>query len=202
MCPLFRRSDFFAAIVTAATLVGSIRPGEEVMRITSVSFFCVNRNAWDQTSFDGYGDAPGPLDTQGYATPLGGEPVQGASSGSSVLEHPCASLRKLLATGTFYYARSGLFDISSRLDRRYSRRPRRHEDAPQTQQFKFPKPKDKAGTHDISNYDDRFVWNSYMIEPLMSFRQRLDAEERRRLDEECFLVSAQRGSGGARDRPS
>jgi len=151
-----------------------------VQRITSVDFYCVNRSAFDETlTGDLLGDAPGPLDPQGYAAPLGGEPV--GSQMQQQAEHPCASLRKLLATGTFYYPARASFDLSSRLDRRYVRGPAKAVTAASSHRR-------EEVQHDISSYDGRFVWNSYMIEPMMDFRSRLETEERRKLDRECFLV--------------
>jgi len=38
-------------------------------------------------------------------------------------------------------------------------------------------------------YDERFVWNNYLIEPLLHFRSRLSSVERRRLDDSSMIVS-------------
>ncbi|SNX84307.1 related to phosphatidylinositol phosphate phosphatase [Melanopsichium pennsylvanicum] len=171
--------DLFVAVVTSAQEVGAIRPGEVVMRITSVSFYCVNRSTWDETLLsEASTSQPEMYDSYGPGH-------EGAVTQPSVYEHPCTSLKKLLSTGTFYFAHGGAFDLSTRLDRRIA---------------------DAVGSattsgHDISRYDGRFVWNNYMIEPLISFRERLDPADRARVDSGCFLLLAIQGFVGAFDVP-
>ncbi|SPO25336.1 related to phosphatidylinositol phosphate phosphatase [Ustilago trichophora] len=166
--------DLFVAVVTAAHEVGAIRPGEVVMRITSVSFYCVNRSTWDETLIsEASGSQPETYDSYGPGH-------EGAVTQPSVYEHPCTSLKKLLSTGTFYFAQAGTFDLSTRLDQRLA-------DAKRGQ----------TSGHDISRYDGRFVWNNYMIEPLISFRERLDRADRNRIDNGCFLLLAIQGFVGA-----
>lgn len=46
---------------------------------------------------------------------------------------------------------------------------------------------------DIDNLDDGFLWNSYMISPLLQFRSRLTERERRILDSSWILTSVIRG---------
>ena len=46
---------------------------------------------------------------------------------------------------------------------------------------------------DIDSLDDNFLWNSYLINPLIQFRSRLGAAERRQLDDSQILTSAIRG---------
>lgn len=153
--------------------MGSIRPGEVVKSIGSVAFFCVNRPTWDGL------DAPELLSQTGYMENGGALdpydailPQSSSTASSGPVEHPCASLKRLLGMGSFYYAANGSFDISTRLEKRLSRHP--HQ------------------THDISQYDGRFVWNTFMIHPLMEFRNRLEQPERDRLDEEgLFLLAIQ-----------
>lgn len=165
--------DLFVAVVTSAQEVGAIRPGETVMRITSVSFYCVNRSTWDETLIS---EAPG---SQPEMHDSYGPGHEGAVTQPSVYEHPCTSLKKFLGTGTFYFAQGGTFDLSTRLSKRLA-------DAARAQ---------KSG-HDIAQYDGRFVWNNYMIEPLIHFRERLDRAHRARLDDGCFLLLAIQGFVG------
>lgn len=84
-----------------------------------------------------------------------------------VFEHPCAALKKILSSGSFYYARSPHWDISSRLAERLSR---------------------DAGVADVGAFDDRFVWNEYIVRSLLDFRERLDMQEREDLDRCQFIV--------------
>lgn len=46
---------------------------------------------------------------------------------------------------------------------------------------------------DIDNFDDAFLWNSYMVNPLLKFRSRLSKSERRALDSTYILTSTIRG---------
>jgi synaptojanin len=84
-------------------------------------------------------------------------------------EHPCQGLHKLLSNGTFYYSTD--FDLTNRLQDR---------------------PVD-ATAFNIDNFDDSFLWNSYMIDPLVQFRSRLQSHEREALDASRILTSAIRG---------
>lgn len=86
-------------------------------------------------------------------------------SASTIYEHPCAPLTKILGNGTFYYATKSQWDISTRLSSRVM------------------KP-----SHDMSSYDERFVWNQYIARPLLDFRERLDDDEAEELDRCQFLV--------------
>ena len=55
-----------------------------------------------------------------------------------------------------------------------------------------PRPPD-AASFDIDNFDESFLWNSYMIKPLVEFRSRLQAHQRDALDASRILTSAIRG---------
>ena len=46
---------------------------------------------------------------------------------------------------------------------------------------------------DIDNHDEAFLWNSYMIAPLVKFRSHLSPHEREALDQSRILTSAIRG---------
>ncbi|CAK3847770.1 Inositol-1,4,5-trisphosphate 5-phosphatase 1 [Lecanosticta acicola] len=84
-------------------------------------------------------------------------------------EHPCMALRKLLSGGSFYH--SADFDLTKRL-----------QDRPT-----------EASTVAIDSLDGGFLWNTYMIQPLVDFRSRLSSRERQALDQSGILTSAIRG---------
>lgn len=50
-----------------------------------------------------------------------------------------------------------------------------------------------SNSFEIDNFDDAFLWNSYMISPLVQFRSRLMPQEREALDASRILTSAFRG---------
>lgn len=151
--------------------LGNVRPGaptpENVSRIQEVRFFALNTSAYDDLSSLSEGLASpsfldGPDTTRdSYAQSAIQGPVPG-----SVYEHPCAPLTKILASGTFYYAVRPQWDLSSRLGVRMSR-----------------------GGNSMEGFDERFVWNEFIVKSLLEFRERLDPEEANELDLTQFIVS-------------
>ncbi|KAI9777652.1 MAG: inositol polyphosphate 5-phosphatase [Peltula sp. TS41687] len=117
---------------------------------------------------DSYDNIPG-LGLSSYQDPFwqdGSENDNSNDRRETTVEHPCAALKKLLSGGSFYY--SSDFDLTNRLQDR--------------------------STHNVfDTLDDEFLWNSYMIKPLMGFRARLQDHEREALDASRILTSAIRG---------
>ncbi|KAL8777105.1 MAG: hypothetical protein Q9213_008004 [Squamulea squamosa] len=85
------------------------------------------------------------------------------------MDHPCIELKKILSGGTFYYSVD--FDLTNRLQDRLS----------------------EGSAFDIDTLDEEFLWNAYMIDPLIRFRSRLSEDERKILDASRILTSAIRG---------
>ncbi|TKA27759.1 hypothetical protein B0A50_04860 [Salinomyces thailandicus] len=86
-----------------------------------------------------------------------------------IMEHPCLALKKLLSGGSFYY--SADFDLTKRLQDRNG----------------------QTSTVAIDSLDTGFLWNTYMIQPLVDFRSRLSEGEKSALDQSKILTSAIRG---------
>ncbi|KAF8631620.1 hypothetical protein AX15_002362 [Amanita polypyramis BW_CC] len=167
-------NDIFLALVTSATEVGNTRPSaplpESVARIHEVSFYSLTSSAWDDASA-----------TSDWA--LGPDAVDSAlyrdnymPAGAPVFEHPCSPLTKILSSGSFYYALEPQWDLSSRLSLRLSR--------------------DRSTLHDPGTFDERFVWNEYIVRSLLDFRERLDSQEREDLDRCQFIILAIQGYVG------
>ncbi|KAI0486281.1 SacI homology domain-containing protein [Xylaria cf. heliscus] len=153
--------DVFLCVITGASRVATLRPGETVEKIVSVEFFCLNTAEYDYViSLNQYdnelSDSPSPYG-------------QNLSRREGEIEYPYQELQKLLSNGSFYYSTD--FDLTNRLQDR---------------------PVD-SDTFDIDNFDDAFLWNSFMINPLVQFRSRLVAHEREALDASRILTSAIRG---------
>ncbi|KAH6899006.1 SacI homology domain-containing protein [Thelonectria olida] len=161
-------SDVFISVITHASRTATVRPGETVERIASVAFYCLSSADYDDV------------------VPL--EPVEPEFSDSSsvytqssaysqglsrrdvpIEQHPCHDLRNLLSNGSFYYSTD--FDLTNRL-----------QDRPIN-----------SNSFEIDNFDDVFLWNSFMISPLVQFRSRLMPQEREALDASRILTSAIRG---------
>jgi hypothetical protein len=94
---------------------------------------------------------------------------QGRSQQPLGVEHPCLAVKKLLSDGTFYY--SSHFDLTSRLQDRSL----------------------NLDGFDIDSFDPGFMWNTYMITPLLQFRSHLSHDERSDLDDTRFLTCVIRG---------
>ncbi|EEP82942.1 conserved hypothetical protein [Uncinocarpus reesii 1704] len=86
----------------------------------------------------------------------------------TVTENPFLALKKLLSDGSFYYSTD--FNLTNRMQDRVS------QDA-----------------FDIESLDEDFLWNSYMIGPLLQFRNKLADHERNLLDSTQILTSVIRG---------
>lgn len=208
--------DLFVAIVTSASNVGSIRPGEPVMRIGSVSFYCLNRALWDDAvSLEDLSIRSQSSEAPKAAIAQPHDIDQPINPQPNIYEDPCASLKKLLSTGTFYFAQEGRFDLSRRLEKRVKFKPSIRRKPPPP-----PVPNAAAVTDPLStpsmnseekttasesdqmnlwNYDARFVWNSYMMDPLLEYRNRLESEDRDALDAENFFILAIQGFVGVEE---
>ncbi|RXW21953.1 hypothetical protein EST38_g3922 [Candolleomyces aberdarensis] len=165
--------EIFLAVVTSATEVGNTRPTgpqpESVAKIHEVSFFSLSTSTWDDLS----------AATDGL---LGPEIIDNSfrdGSQAQVFEHPCTPLSRIISTGSFYYAYDAPWDISSRLSVRLARATR-----------------EPFSARDIGTFDERFVWNEYIIRSLLDFRGRLDEDERADLDRCQFLILAIQGYVG------
>lgn len=156
--------DVFLVVVNGASKVATVRPGETVQRIHSVGFHCLTSTSYDALLNDEVNPYPtDTIDDEGYEMGFGGRKEQ------SPLEHPCLALKKILSSGTFYY--SADFDLTRRLQDRTT----------------------DAATVSIDSLDAGFLWNSYMIQPLVDFRSRLAPQDKAALDQSGLLTSAIRG---------
>ncbi|KAF8969491.1 inositol polyphosphate phosphatase [Flammula alnicola] len=166
-------NDVFLAVITSATEVGNTRPSgthpESVARIHEVSFYSLTSATWDDLSAAADPNL-GPDVVEPSFRDGYGQPAP------QVFEHPCMPLTKILSSGSFYYAIESPWDLSSRLAARLSRDP------------KAPK--------EALTFDERFVWNEYIVRSLLDFRERLDAHERDDLDRCQFIVLAIQGYVG------
>ncbi|KAK5628055.1 hypothetical protein RRF57_003770 [Xylaria bambusicola] len=153
--------DVFLCVITQASRVATLRPGETVEKIVSVEFFCLNTADYDNVISLNPSEPDSSDSSLAYGQSLGRREGE--------IEYPYYELQKLLSNGSFYYSTD--FDLTNRLQDR---------------------PVD-SDTFDIDNFDDSFLWNSFMIDPLVQFRSRLVAHEREALDASRILTSAIRG---------
>ncbi|KAJ9650421.1 Inositol-1,4,5-trisphosphate 5-phosphatase 1 [Neophaeococcomyces mojaviensis] len=171
--------DVFVCVATGSREVATVRPNETVQQIFAVEFYCLNRADYDHAGGYGAGYRDGYREPTPYSNTLfEDEHGNGYDSGESISEHPFMALKKLLSSGTFYYSYN--FDLTRRLQDRA----------------------DADSTLDVSSLDDGLLWNSYMINPLLSFRSRLSDEERAALDHSSLLTSVIRGYAGTLTIPT
>lgn len=205
--------DLFVGIIDHANLAGKIRPEEKVLRVSSVRFYCLNKSIWDDNTFtyeDHYGNS---LDPQG-AKPLPHEagylPSTSSSPQAGIVEHPCASIRKLMSTGTFYFAQDGTFDLSRRLEKRIgssNQNRRRAPNSPPLISLQVDEDVNNSSHADIEEspatddlhdgFDERFVWNTYMMQPLQDYQSRLESDEKKTFNRQGFLTTVIQGYVGA-----
>ncbi|EGO27701.1 hypothetical protein SERLADRAFT_446933 [Serpula lacrymans var. lacrymans S7.9] len=168
-------NETFLAVITSATEVGNTRPSESspeaVARIHEVLFYCLTSSTWDdfsasQDTMLGPDTADAIMIRENYPH----------STPPPLFEHPCLPLTKILSSGSFYYALEPHWDISSRFSERLSR--------------------DRSISMDIGTFDERFVWNEYIVRSLLDFREKLDFHEREELDSCQFIILAMQGYVG------
>lgn len=155
-------ADIYLCVISAAVKVATVRPNENVQKILSVDFYCLNRGDYDyQFQDEIYPTSYASGDDHSYA--------HGPDSQEALSSHPCIELKKLLSGGTFYYSVD--FDLTNRMQDRLS----------------------EGSAFDIDSLDEDFLWNAYMIDPLIQFRSRLSEHEKATLDDSRMLTSAIRG---------
>ncbi|GAA5848524.1 hypothetical protein JCM8547_004539 [Rhodosporidiobolus lusitaniae] len=212
-------NEIFLAIITQATTLGSSYSRtlsgigcEPVSRILAVEFFCLSSPSFD------YLHAPVsalPIEHSDYLDdqPSYGSYGYSASSSSGVpnsslrgtdptpLEHPCQGLRKILSNSCFYFS-SGpdAFDLSTRLQERLAKVARRSGDGAAGLDDDESKPRgeeeDEGALSASLEHDSRFLWNTFLLRPLFSFRSTLSSELRPIFDEQGFMVLAIQGFAG------
>ncbi|GAA5989221.1 hypothetical protein JCM10908_001213 [Rhodotorula pacifica] len=197
---------------------------EPINRILSVDFFCLSSSAFDYlhtpvpTAADAYGT------TSSYHNSTESFDISPSASSSTLssatraelsaapptaLEHPCQAIRKILANSNFYFS-SGpeAFDLSTRLQARLEKAAERQgagahggaggESGTAVNDVDTEPSPDGYEEAQV-DHDSRFLWNTYLVGPLLSFRTSLSPEMRTVFDEQSFMVLAIQGYVGTYD---
>lgn len=129
-----------------------------ISRIHSVDLFCLTSSSFNSLSTNPAISVADDLDSAGYndSPQVQRHPMQTQGA----FEHPAASIRKILGNSHFYY--SSYFDISSRLVTRVS------------------KGNVAGGTF---SYNPHFLWNSFLVDSLLGFRNELPPPARQSFDQ-------------------
>ncbi|KAL8802876.1 MAG: hypothetical protein Q9200_006428 [Gallowayella weberi] len=125
---------------------------------------CTVEDDYDSQTHDGIDP-----DVAQYAAPDDAAYGHGHDPRENTMDHPCLELKKMLSGGTFYFSVD--FDLINRLQDRLS----------------------EGSAFDIDSLDEDFLWNGYMINPLIMFRSKLSKDEKAILDDSRMLTSAIRG---------
>lgn len=93
-------------------------------------------------------------------------------------------MRKYLESGSFFFAERCAWDISTRMG--------------ETNWIQAEKSAPKSrGLNPLESYDDRFVWNTSLLKPLLTFRAGLTQDMRIALDEQALILPVIQGFVGS-----
>ncbi|KAK4058577.1 Inositol-1,4,5-trisphosphate 5-phosphatase 1 [Microbotryomycetes sp. JL221] len=189
-------ADTFVALVTSSTSISSNQTSckgygvEPIERITNVEFYCLTSNMYDNM----------PVTSTTTMT--------NSQDSSPLYEHPCNGIKKILSNGMFYY--SGSFDLSTRLEVRLQRAQQQQRQ--QANQSKLDQDDDDdddddddvddddESTNDETQFDTRFMWNRFLVKPLLKFRSSLSNSRLKQIfDQQSFVVLCIQGYCGVYD---
>lgn len=164
-------NQIFLSVITGAQKdVAHPMPYELVDKIYNVEFLSLNSDEWDFVD----------LDSTGMPTIDPEQPNQYENDYPRAV-HPCFELKKLLSNGSFYFSND--FDLTSLLqDRGISKK----------RMFETMEEKEIHKTFG-ENYKQDYMWNSFLMQELLSFRSNLSEYAQSILDSNQFLTIAIRG---------
>ncbi|KAJ9119073.1 hypothetical protein QFC22_003564 [Naganishia vaughanmartiniae] len=176
--PVGATNEIFLLIASAAISLPPLLPGTSFTpsKLLNVEFHCLSSHLWDDPSI-----VPAlPAADTGVFDDMDLDRDQSAYLASQPpLGHPCDGMKRILEAGTFYYATHGTWDISRALSSWDWRALRDGQQA------------DPATV--LDSYDERFVWNSNILAPLLHFRSHLSPAWRTHLDNLHMLVPVIQG---------
>jgi hypothetical protein len=179
--------EIFLLLVSASTPLSPMLPSSSLRpaRVVSVEFHSLSSNFWDSPDlvqtvpdYDYDEQYPTYTTTQSNAQSLASQ--QG-------IENPCTGMRKYLESGGFFYAEGVKWDISTRMG--------------ETNWIQTERGVETVG-HPLESYDERFVWNSTLLTPLLAFRSGLPSETRELLDRQALIIPVIQGFCGSAPLPS
>lgn len=171
----------FIATITGKSKVAQPIPNKTVNKIYAVDFFCLNNSKWDFMDIDSSGypivtndgdfaiSSPPSISTHSSRSSLRSSPSRSLNAQEQAPKHPCHELRKLLSNGSFYYSTD--FDLTCTLQKR------------------------GFTEHSLSfdDFDREFMWNSFLMDEIITYRDRLDVTAKELLDQQGFLTTVIRG---------
>lgn len=155
--------DTYISVITGAIQVASPIPNETINKIFSVEFYSIINSTWDFVDLDSNGV---PIIPEQEGTRRRNDLT---NANGQYMKHPCFEIQKLLSTGGFYFSTD--FDLTSTLQSR------------------------GIGGHSLSldEFNTEYMWNSFMLQEVIEFRNKLDPHIKEKLDDEGFLTTVIRG---------
>lgn len=160
---------FLAVITGSIPRVASPVHYETVDKIYSVDFISLSNDEWDFVN----------LDTNGMPVLTANAEEHDEGSYPRAM-HPCHDLKKLLSNGSFYYSND--FDLTSMIQNRGI-----------SVEKLASKDIDHTGKIDLKHYLLEYMWNSFMMEQLLTIRSNFDEYAQSIMDENRFLTTVIRG---------
>ncbi|OWB61676.1 phosphatidylinositol phosphate phosphatase activity protein [[Candida] boidinii] len=174
--------DVFLCVITGSIDVASPSKNEKINKIMDVEFYCLTKDSWDfillnsngypafennDDSYDDQQQIPG-QDLPGQQGQQG--QGQGQGQGQRYEQNPCFELKKLLSDGSFYYSND--FDLTSTLQGRGV---------------------NSNNSMSLDRFHLDYMWNSFMMEEIINYRNNLDTDSKYILSDNKFLTTVIRG---------
>nr|XP_018264769.1 phosphatidylinositol phosphate phosphatase [Kwoniella dejecticola CBS 10117]OBR86927.1 phosphatidylinositol phosphate phosphatase [Kwoniella dejecticola CBS 10117] len=172
--------EIFLLLLSHSTILPSLLPASSASstpirpsKILGVDFYSLTSNFWDSPDLLLASQSSRYDEEFDYDDPIPAEPSTAPTSSQAQqagIENPCGGMKKYLESGSFFYADQVNWDISSRLNEA---------------NWVLSPPQRSSP---LEEFDQRFIWNSTLLNPFLKFRLGLTEELRNILDEEALLV--------------
>jgi hypothetical protein len=175
--------EIFLLLVSASSTLPPLLPSSTLRpnRIVGVEFHSLSSNFWDSPELvmNSAGAESDPDDP--YTPPYhGGASSTQSQASQQGVENPCNGMRKYMESGSFFYADEVKWDISTRMG-----------------ETNWIQSENGNALHPLETFDERFVWNTTLLTPLLSFRSNLPEEQRQILDNQSLIIPVIQGFCGS-----
>ncbi len=178
--------DVFLLLLTASTPLPPLIPGSMLRpaRVVSVEFHSLTSNFWDPPGLVPSSSSFDPIDAEDaeYYHRADTRANNMSLAQAAGVEDPWNGMRKYLESGGFFHAAGCRWDIS------------RHLGSPGTN---LVADETGNGRSALEGWDERFVWNAHLLQPLLVFRQNLPDAMRDELDAHALLLPVIQGYVGS-----
>ena len=185
-------NDIFLCMITSKIQTAQPLKGENINKIQDVEFYSLTNDIWDfiDLNSNGYPNIENDQSNSSSSSPSNAAATTRSSPSSSlspssssslsspsqndllqrIPQHPCWELRKLLSDGSFFY--SSDFDLTSTLQSRGINIKQRLS---------------------MDQYHTDYMWNDFMMNGIINFRNNLTQSDKLSLDNNHFLTTVIRG---------